>query len=133
MAYEFLGTGWSFPVKIDKNTGKMKTSSREDDIKEAIKIILGTRKGERVMRPNFGCNIGQFIYETMDDTTLFLIEEEVKESVLNWEPRIEDINVKAIKDERSYGKININVSYRVRRTNNLFNLVYPFYLKEGVR
>ncbi|MCT4585841.1 MAG: GPW/gp25 family protein [Peptostreptococcaceae bacterium] len=131
MSKDFLGRGLSFPIRVDKSTGKIKMVFAEDDIKESIRIILGTKKGERVMRPDFGSKLNEFIFESVDATTLFLIEEEVKSAITNWEPRVEDVSVKASLQDHSDGRVDIKIEYRVRMTNNLFNLVYPFYLKEG--
>lgn len=131
MSKDFLGRGLSFPIKVDKSTGKIKMVFAQDDIKESIRIILGTKKGERVMRPEFGSKLNDFLFETIDETTLFLIEDEVKSAITNWEPRVEDVSVKASLKDHNEGRVDINIEYKVRMTNNLFNLVYPFYLKEG--
>lgn len=131
MSKDFLGRGLSFPIRVDKSTGKIKMVFAQDDIKESIRIILGTKKGERVMRPDFGSKLNDFLFESVDETTLFLIEEEVKSAITNWEPRVEDVSVNASLKDHSDGRVDIKIEYRVRMTNNLFNLVYPFYLKEG--
>jgi len=128
---DFLGKGWKFPFNIN-HLGKVDISSYEADIKEAIFIILGTAPGERIMRPDFGCGIHEYVFSTMDTLSLRLIENAVIEALTRWEPRIELIEVKVITDPASEGKLLINLDYRVRTTNTSFNLVYPFYLKEGV-
>ena len=128
----FLGRGWKFPVKVDPNTGKILTSEYEIDIQEAIKIILMTKKGERVMRPDFGCDIHNHLFDVIDYTLLKQIEKKVKDSLISFEPRITDIEVLAEIDDKNEQIININISYLVRTTNNPFNLVYPFYINEGM-
>jgi phage baseplate assembly protein W len=130
MAKEFLGIGWKFPVRVDSE-GKIAMSEYETDIKEAIKIILGTAKGERVMRPDFGCGIHDFVFSPVNKATLSLVENTVRESLTFWEPRIELIKVEAIPEVSAEEKLLVSIDYRVRVTNNRFNLVYPFYLKEG--
>jgi uncharacterized protein len=130
MAREFLGTGWKFPVKTGAG-GAIAMSSAEDDIREAIRIILGTAKGERVMRPEFGCGIHQRVFAVIDTTTLGSVENEVKEALILWEPRIEVLKVTASSREASQGRLLVEIEYRVRSTNTRFNLVYPFYLKES--
>jgi hypothetical protein len=130
MAKEFLGRGWKFPVKI-KAENQIAMSEYEEDIKEAIWIILSTAKGERVMRPDFGCGIHDFVFAAINTSNLTLIETSVREALTSWEPRIELIEVKVITDMIPEGKLLINIEYKVRTTNNQFNLVYPFYLKEG--
>ena len=128
----FLGRGWKFPVKVDPNTGKILTSEYEIDIQEPIKIILMTKKGERVMRPDFGCDIHNHLFDVIDYTLLKQIEKKVKDSLISFEPRITDIEVLAEIDDKNEQIININISYLVRTTNNPFNLVYPFYINEGM-
>ena len=130
MAKEFLGRGWRFPVNVDAK-GMIEMSEHEEDIKEAIWVILSTSKGERVMRPDFGCGIYEFVFATINTTTIGLIEASVREALTLWEPRIELINVNVATDKAEEGMLLINIDYRVRTTNNEFNLVYPFYLKEG--
>lgn len=103
----------------------------EEDIREAIWIIIDTSKGERIMRPDFGCGIHDYVFETMNSTTISLAEQSVRDALLLWEPRITLIEVKALTDEIEVGKLLINVKYLVNATNNRFNLVYPFYLKES--
>ena len=131
MAKDFLGIGWKFPVTIDA-TGKIAMSQFEEDIKEAIRIILGTARGERVMRPDFGCGIHELIFEPINVATTGLIESSVQEALTRYEPRIDLIDVTVIDNEANVGKLKVSIDYRVRATNNEFNLVYPFYLKEGI-
>ncbi len=132
MSKEFLGIGWKFPVGVDIN-GKIAMSEYETDIKEAIIIILGTAKGERVMRPDFGCGIHDLVFAPINKTTISLVENGVREGLTLWEPRIELIKVEVASqpDDFAQGKLIVSIYYRVRVTNNRFNLVYPFYLKEG--
>ena len=127
----FLGRGFRFPVQVDEITGQMQTSSYEDDIKEAIFIILMTRKGERVMKPEFGCGVHDYAFATMDYTTLSLMEREVRDALTIWEPRITDLEVNIVQDDKRDGCVLIDVSYVVRSTNNPYNLVFPFYMNEG--
>ena len=130
MAKEFLGQGWKFPVNIN-STGKIKMSRYETDIKEAIWIILSTSKGERVMRPDFGCGIHDFVFAPINTTTIGMIETSVREALTLWEPRAELIDVDVSTDRADEGELRISIDYRVRSTNNEFNLVYPFYVREG--
>lgn len=130
MAKEFLGKGWKFPVNLDSK-GKLAMAQYEQDIKEAIWIILSTAKGERVMRPDFGCGIYEFVFAPINTATMGMIEASVREALTLWEPRIELLKVNVSADRAEEGKLLISIDYRVRTTNNEFNLVYPFYLKEG--
>ena len=131
MAKEFLGIGWKFPITIDKVTGKIVMSEYEEDIRESIWVILATAKGERVMQPDFGCGIHNFIFATMSMATMGLIESSVREALIRYEPRIDLNEVKVLPIQDILGKLEIAINYRVHTTNNEFNLVYPFYLQGG--
>lgn len=128
---DFLGTGFHFPIEVDEVTGRFKMSSGEDNIKESIELILMTAKGERVMRPEFGCGLKQFVYETMDYGVMIQMEHEVKEALERWEPRITDVEVEVSPDTGAENVIQIKISFRARSTNNPYNMVFPFYLQEG--
>lgn len=131
MTKEFLGRGWKFPVVVDFSANQITMSEYEQDIKEAIWIILSTAKGERVMRPDFGCGIHDLLFASMNAATLGSVESNVREALITWEPRIEIINIEVSTDEAHNGKLKVGIDYRVRDTNNEFNLVYPFYITEG--
>ncbi|QAY79323.1 GPW/gp25 family protein [Sphingosinicella sp. BN140058] len=128
---DFLGIGWSYPVATDPLSGDVALSAYERDIKEAIRIILETAPGERVMRPRFGCGIHDLVFEEMSATTLFGVEAAVREALTLFEPRIElqDVNVDPF--QATSGMLIVSITYRVRRTNQIDNLVYPFFFKEG--
>ena len=128
--YAFLGNGWQFPVVADEITGQIKESSYEENIKQSIYLIIMTRKGERVMRPDFGCDIHQFMFDTVDYTTLTIMKQAVEEALIRWEPRITDIQVEIVDRVSEENAVQIEIDYRVRTTNNPFNLVFPFYLEE---
>ncbi|MBL0388115.1 GPW/gp25 family protein [Tumebacillus sp. ITR2] len=131
MDNHFLGRGWKFPVTVDPATGRILMSEHEEDIAEAIRVIIWTAKGERVMRPKFGCGIHQFVFERTDPTTVSLMEESVKSAIMQWEPRVHQVTAKVTSDPSADGRLSISVSYVVRSTNNLYNQVYPFYIHEG--
>lgn len=130
MAREFLGQGWAFPVGVDAG-GKIKISREEEDIRQAIWIILSTAKGERVMRPDFGCGIHDYVFASINTASVALIENSVREALTLWEPRIEVTGVQVSTENVAKGELLVSVDYKVRTTNNRFNLVYPFYLTEG--
>lgn len=129
----FLGRGWKFPIQVDSTTGRIRMSEGEEDIGEAIRIILRTTKGERVMRADFGSSLDRFVFDSTDDTTLRQLEYTIGEAIRIWEPRVEDVEIRAEPDKRDPGKVLLHIDYKVRATNNMFNLVYPFYLQEGVK
>lgn len=128
---QFLGTGIKFPVQIDKATGHMMTSSYEEDIKEAIWIILMTKKGERIRTPEFGCSIHEYVFDSLNYQTISQMQRSVEEALLLWEPRIMKVEVTVTIPKDKEGLVNIEVAYVVRATNNPFNLVFPFYMNEG--
>lgn len=129
MAKDFLGRGWKFPVEVDA-TGKIAMSDYEDDVREAIRIILMTSKGERAMRPDFGAGLHDYVFASMSATTIGRIQASVQEALIKWESRIKVIAVRVEPDAGEVGKLLIDVEYQVRATNTRFNLVFPFYLKE---
>ena len=129
MAKEFLGVGWKFAVNVDTR-GNIQMSEYEQDIKEAIWIILATSKGERVMRPDFGSGIYNYVFASINTATIGLVENSVREALTLYEPRIELLNVEVSTEEADEGKLLVSIDYRVRDTNNEFNLVYPFYLTQ---
>lgn len=132
MPKAFLGKGWKFPVAVELDRGKIAMSEHEQDIREAIWIILSTSKGERVMRPDFGCGIHELAFASINKATLGLIETEVREALTFWERRVDLLKVDINTEDAANGKLLISIDYHVRETNNNFNLVYPFYLSEGI-
>lgn len=126
----FLGTGWKFPVEADSATGRIRMSSAEENIEESVRIILGTKKGERMMEPEFGSRLSDFAFETVDYTTLYSMKREVEKALTRWEPRITDIQAEVSDERIDRGILMIHISYVVRSTNNPYNLVYPFYINE---
>jgi uncharacterized protein len=125
----FLGVGVAFPVMTAPD-GRLDEAAYEEDIRQAIRIILGTNPGERLMRPEFGAGLRDFVFSPVSESTMTLVEYRVREALVDWEPRIEVLKVTVTTDgERN--KLLIDTEYRVRATNGQHNLVYPFYLEEG--
>lgn len=129
MVEDFLGSGWKYPASI--NNGKIVLSGGEDSIRESIIIIITTAKGERVMRPDFGCEINGLAFAQNNTSTAGLIQFYIQEALLKWEPRIEVLDVSVTPDENERNKLYINVEYLVKTINTRDNLVYPFYLGGG--
>jgi phage baseplate assembly protein W len=127
---DFLGIGWSYPVHL-ADDGSLDMAAYEEDIRQAIRIILGTNPGERVMRPDFGAGLNAFLFEPVNTTTIELVRNRVREALVDWEPRIDVEEVSVTSDPAMRSKLLIEVRYRVRATNAHHNLVYPFYLEEG--
>lgn len=130
MARDFLGTGWAFPVGTDYR-GNIELTEAEDNIEQSVEIIIGTAKGERVMRPEFGCEVHDYVFASADPATLSMIEDAVEEALVQWEPRIDVEDVSAEQDEANPNRVLVDIDYWVRSTNSSANMVYPFYLNEG--
>jgi len=128
---DFLGVGWRYPVATDPLTGDIALSRYDRDVKEAIKIVLETAPGERVMRPRFGCGIHDLVFEEINATTLTAIEASVRDALVTHEPRIELLNVTVDPRDALDGMLVIAIDYRLRRTNQEDNLVFPFFFREG--
>jgi Bacteriophage baseplate protein W len=130
---DFLGRGWAMPVDLDPRTGLVAISEYEDNIRQSIRIILETAPGERVMRPNFGCGIHDLVFAAVDTTTMQRIRSVVEEALRRYEARVEVLGVTIDEDATSEGVLLVEVEYRVRKTNQIGNLVFPFYFREGGR
>ena len=128
---DWLGRGWAYPVQVDRLTGGVAVSEYEADIHQAIRIMLGTARGERVMRPDFGCGIHDLVFEVMDTAALTRIETAVRECLTKYEARIELLAVGVDPYFAAEGKLLVEIDYRIRRTNQIGNFVYPFYFREG--
>ena len=125
----FLGRGCAFPVAPDR-AGSIALAEYEEDIRQAIRIILDTDLGERVMRPDFGAGLRELLFEPINTQTMALARYRVQQALIRWEPRIDSIEV-VVDADPPRGVLNISIRYRVRTTNTFYNLVYPFYLQEG--
>lgn len=128
---DWMGCGWAFPVRLDPATGGVAVSAYERDIEASIRIILGTSPGERVARPDFGCGIHDLAFDVVDAALLTRIEVSVREAMKRYEARIEVNSVRIDPLYAGEGLLRIEFEYRVRRTNQSGNLVYPFYFREG--
>ena len=123
---DFLGAGWSFPVGVDAR-GRIAVARRQEDVEQAIKIILMTPKGQRVMRPGFGCQIHELMFAPNDGTTASLAAYYVEEALGMWEPRIRVLNVDAHTDSNDPSRLLIDIHYEILATHDRRSLVVPFY------
>ena len=129
MSYEFLGVGWKYPVQLDRKEGDIALSRYEQDVQEAIWIILSTAPGERVMRPDFGCGIHDYVFAPNNSHTAGLVRFHVEQALVRWEPRIELQEVLVQADPALPSVLLISIQYQVRATDSRYNVVYPFYLQ----
>jgi uncharacterized protein len=125
----YLGVGWAFPPKLAR--GGLQFARYEDDVEQAIQIILLTSRGDRVMLPEFGAGLRDFVFEPNSDATRARMEESVRKALVDWEPRIDIERVEVTPSDDGPSVVLIHVDYVVRATNNFYNRVYPFYLLEG--
>jgi len=123
----FVGRGFSWPMEVD-HTGSIMLTGGAEDLDRSIRIVLLTAPGERVMRPQFGCRIWDLLFEPVTPNLLGLIAESVRDALAQWEPRIEVEDVAPAADDDDSALVRIQISYRVRATNDRRNLVYPFYV-----
>jgi len=138
---DFLGCGWAMPVQLDPRTGLVASVAYEEDIRQSMRIILETAPGERVMRPNFGCGIHELVFTAVDSTAIQRIRSVVDEALRRCEARIEVLSINVNEDATSdatvgppdEGRLLVVIDYRVRKTNQTGNLVFPFYFHEGGR
>jgi phage baseplate assembly protein W len=124
-----LGVGWSFPPRL--TAGSLQYVRYEEDVEQAIQIILQTSRGERVMLQEFGAGLRDFVFEPNSEATRARIEESVRKALVDWEPRIEIERVEVTPGDDGPNIVLIHVDYVVRATNSFYNRVYPFYLLEG--
>src|SRR3712207_6831886 len=122
---DFIGSGWGFPAAISR-TGSVRLVSGAEEIDAAIRMILSTVPGERVMRPEFGCGMWELVFAPLTAGTLGLVEQSVREALDRWEPRI-DLEVVDATADQATGTVHIRLAYRITATNGVRNLVFPFY------
>lgn len=126
----YLGRGWKFPVSFSKESGTANLVEDEDDIRESLIILLATSLGERLMRPDYGSNLDDLLFETISVTTLTMISNRLKRAIMFNESRIKADKID-ITPNSTEGIIYVTVEYTIRANNTRWNLVYPYYLKEG--
>ncbi len=127
----FLGTGWSFPPEFQKETKGVKMLQDEEDIKSSLEILLSTRLGERIMVPDYGCNLDELLFKPLNLTLKTYVIDLIKTAILYHEPRIEVIKISIDQTSELNGELLINIDYIIRATNSRKNMVFPFYKGEG--
>lgn len=129
----FLGRGWSFPPTFDRAVGGVRMLEHEQDIASSLTILLSTAVGERIMVPQYGCNLDELVFENIDTRMRTLMADKIESAILYHEPRIVLERVEVVDDqvELLEGRVLIGVTYRVKSTNSRFNFVFPYYRDEG--
>jgi Bacteriophage baseplate protein W len=126
----FLGIGWKFPLQVTPQGG-IATAAAEERIEESILLILSTAPGERLMLPTFGCGIHELVFAPNDSSTVSKAINHVRRALVDWEPRVDVLDVSAEVADGQPNLLLIRVDYRIRDTNSMKNLVYPFFITEG--
>jgi phage baseplate assembly protein W len=127
----FLGQGWRFPIKPDRQ-GRLNYVDGDEEIRESIWIILTTAAGERQMLEQFGCDIHDLVFDANTAALRGLVQDNVRSALTLWEPRIDVLDVRAESPAEQPNILTIHIDYRIRANNAIYNLVYPFFLFEGV-
>ena len=126
---DFRGTGWAFPVRV--GAGAIDRVSCDEDIRQSIHLILATAKGERVMRPDFGCGIHDLVFAAVSTQLIARVRLEVENALRTYEARIEVLRVAVGTGDLALGRLDVEIDFRVRTTNQTGNFVYPFYFREA--
>lgn len=129
MASDIIGVGWKFPIRVNAKGG-IGLSKGPDRIQDAIWIIISTSLGERVMRETFGAGVDDYVFQSNSDAVRAQLASAVSSALARWEPRIQNVNI-SVQQGTEPSQVLIVVDYQISSTNELFNLVYPFYLQEG--
>ncbi|MEM6684525.1 MAG: GPW/gp25 family protein [Bacteroidota bacterium] len=127
----YLGKGWDFPPKFLESQGEIKMISDIEDIESSLQIIITTRRGERVMRPKFGCDLTDQIFENLSATQMTMMKNRIKEAIIIYEPRVEVIKIALDTQNFLEGKFLIKIEYLIRATNTRRNIVFPYYITEA--
>lgn len=131
----FLGTGWAFPPSFDRETGSVELVSDQKDIQQSLNILLSTSLGERVMQPRYGCNLNDYIFESLNSSVIGYIKDIVEHAILFYEPRILADKIEVTADDSFdliEGRFTISVEYVIPETNSRFNYVYDYYKNEAM-
>jgi phage baseplate assembly protein W len=128
---ELIGRGWSFPVKPGSNRRLIFLNGPEK-VRQSIWILLSTAPGERQMMPEYGCGIHDLVFQANTATLRALVESKVRDALIRWEPRIDVIEVRVETPPEARNYLLIRIDYRLRSNNSFYNLVYPYFINEGV-
>lgn len=128
MKKSFLGKGISFPFSVNEKK-EISLSSEAENIKESIRIIVGTARGERLMDPDFGCDVNKLVFYPNNANTASLAKYYISQSVRKWEPRISNVSVDVHPDPYKENVLRIKITYNIISVNAMDNMVYPFYLR----
>lgn len=127
----FLGRGWKFPPTFSKSKLGVIMLSDEEIVHNSLVVLLSTIPSERIMKPDYGCDLRDFIFEALEVSLIKRMTDRIEQNIIKFEPRVKVINIETEDLSIPYGRIDIHVHYLIKATNSRYNLVYPFYLEEG--
>jgi len=127
----FLGRGWSFPPKFKTISKTIEMVTDEEDIQQSLNLLLSTTPGERIMKPEYGCDLQSMVFAQLDSHTEQEIISMITDAILMFEPRITLEEVEVDSSDMLDGKLFIKIDYTIRKINIRTNIVFPFYLTEG--
>lgn len=131
MNLDFLGRGWSFPPTFDRAVGGVEMLEQEADVASSLHVLLTTAQGERIMVPEYGCNLDELLFESLDTRTKALMADKIEAAIVYFEPRIELESVRLDDSGELEGVVRIEIIYRIISTNTRYNFVFPYYKQEG--
>jgi len=132
----FLGTGWSFPPEFNPDSGLPEMVSDEDDIKQSLNILLSTALGERVMEPNFGCDLRPYLFDPLTPHMIGYLKDRVRNAILYYETRISLISIDVTAADSPVllgGMFQITINYSIAQTNSRLNFVYNYFQNEALQ
>jgi len=130
---DFLGIGWAFPPRFAAGGADVEMATGNDDIEQSLAILLATRRGERVMQADFGCELSEFLFGEISQGLIGQVRDLIADAILHFEPRITLNDVGVSEHLAAEGVLMIDIDYTVRATNSRYNMVYPFYLREAAQ
>lgn len=131
MERPFLGRGWSFPPAFNRSRSGVEMLEEEEDVASSLEVLLSTAQGERTMLPQYGCNLQELVFESLDTRMKTLMADKVESAILYHESRVQLESVRLDESSELEGVVLITIVYRVKSTNSRFNFVFPFYKREG--
>jgi uncharacterized protein len=128
---QFIGVGWQFPIEFNPVTKNVVLLSGEDVIKNSLDVLFATNAGERIMQPDYGSDLSDFVFENLSKSAITYMQAIISDAILFYEPRIilNDVEIEPMLSDPA--RIEIRIDYTISSTNNRYNYVYPYYLKEA--
>ncbi len=128
---DFIGTGWKFPVEFKKELKTVVMLSGEENIRNSLDVLFSTQVGERIMHSSYGSALSGFLFTPLSKGVITYMQAVISDEILYNEPRIVLMNVEIEQSFEDPGRLDILIDYKIASTNNRYNYVYPFYLKEA--